>query len=138
MEENLDIKSILKADNNNPVKIGELNSKVINKLNLDCSPRNIVLTAERIYHCEKHKKEYKDELSYNQSIASIPKIIKSPDYIGFNKSNNSIHYVKKLEDTTLVAIRLSYRGALTLRTVFPLTEYKLNKEINSKKLIPYN
>lgn len=138
MENKLDIKSILKADNNNPIKIGELNNEVISALNLDCSPRNILLTADRIYHCEKHKNEYKDEHSYNHSISSIPEIISNPDYIGFNKSNNSIHYVKKLDDATLVAVRLSYRGALTLRTVFPLTEYKLNKEINSKKLIPYN
>lgn len=138
MKNKLDINSILKADNNNPIKIGELNEKVINILNLNCSPRNIILTADRIYHCEKHKNEYKDENSYNQSISNIPKIISSPDYIGFNKSNNSIQYVKRLEDTTLVAVRLSHRGVLTLRTVFPLTEYKLNKEINSKKLIPYN
>ncbi len=138
MENKLDINSILKADNNNPVKIGELNKEVINALNLNCSPRNILLTADRIYHCEKHKNEYKNEHSYNQSISSIPEIIKNPDYIGFNESNNSIHYVKKLEDATLVAVRLSYKGALALRTVFPLTEYKLNKEINSRKLIPYN
>lgn len=137
MEDTLNINSILKANHNHPVKIGELNYKVIENLNLNCSPRNILLTADRLYHCEKHKSEYKNENSYNQSIVNIPKIISSPDYIGFNKSNNSIHYVKELEDTTLVAVRLSYRGALTLRTVFPLTEYKLKKEINSKKLIPY-
>lgn len=138
MENKLDINSILKADNNRPVKIGELKKEVIDTLNLNCSPRNILLTADRIYHCEKHKNEYKDEHSYNKSISSIPEIINTPDYIGFNESNNSIHYVKKLEDATLVAVRLSYKGSLTLRTVFPLTEYKLNKEINSKKLIPYN
>ncbi|MCI8352423.1 MAG: hypothetical protein HFJ58_02205 [Clostridia bacterium] len=105
---------------------------------MDCSPRNIVLTAERIYHCEKHKSQYKDENSYNNSIESIPAIIKEPDFIGFNNSNNSIQYVKKLEDTTLVAVRISYKGALKLRTVFPLTEFDLNKKIASKKLIPYN
>lgn len=137
MEDKLDINSILKADNNNPIKIGELNNEVINALNLNCSPRNILLTTDRIYHCEKHKNEYKDENSYNQSIANIPKIINNPDYIGFNESNNSIHYVKQLEDAILVAVRLSYRGSLTLRTVFPLTEYKLKKQISSKKLIPY-
>lgn len=128
MEEKLDINAILKAKNNNHIKIGELNSEVISALNLDCSPRNIILTAERLYHCEKHKNQYKDENSYNNSIESIPEIIKNPDFIGFNDSNNSIQYVKKLEDTTLVAVRLSYRGSLTLRTVFPLTEYKLKKK----------
>ncbi len=138
MQEKLNINAILKAENNNPVKIGELNNKVINSLGLDCSPRNITLTADRIYHCEKHKNEYINVNSYNNSIESIPNIISNPDYIGFNASNNSIHYVKRLEDTTLVAIKLSYKGSLTLRTVFPLTEYKLNKQINSKKLIPYN
>ena len=31
----LDINSILKSENNNPVKIGELNQDIINKLNLN-------------------------------------------------------------------------------------------------------
>lgn len=138
MEDKLDINSILKADNNNPIKIGELSNEVIKALNLDCSPRNILLTADRIYHCEKHKKQYKDEDSYNESMAHIPEIIKSPDYIGFNEANNSIQYVKQLKDTTLVAVRISYKGSLRLRTVFPLTEFDFNKKIALKKLIPYN
>lgn len=138
MKKNLNVTSILKANNNNPVKIGELTSNVIKKLNLNCSPKNILLTADRIYHCEKHKKEYASEDSYNNSMASIPRIINNPDYIGFNERNNSILYVKKLDDTTLVAVRISNKGSLRLRTVFPLTEYKLKKEINSKKLIPYD
>lgn len=138
MKDKLDINSILKADNNNPIKIGELNNEVINALNLNCSPRNILLTADRIYHCEKHKEQYKNEDSYNKSIESIPEIIKDPDYIGFNETNNSVQYVKKLEDTTLVAVRVSYKGSLKLRTVFPLTEFDLNKKLVLKKLIPYN
>lgn len=138
MEEKLNINSILKANNNNPIKIGELNSKVIDALSLNCSPRNILLTADRIYHCEKHKNQYNDENSYNTSIASIPEIISKPDYIGFNEANNSIQYVKKLEDATLVAVRISSKGSLRLRTVFPLTEFDLNKKIASKKLISYN
>ena len=137
MEDKLDINSILKADNNNPVKIGELSNKVINLLALNYSPRNIMLTADRIYHCEKHKSEYKSESSYNKSISSIPEIIKFPDYVGYNESNDSILYVKKLDDTTLVAVKLTYKGSLQLRTVFPLTEFDLNKKINSRKLIPY-
>ncbi len=138
MEQKLNINSILKSDNNNPIKIGELNNKVISALNLNCSPRNILLTADRIYHCEKHKNQYKDENSYNISMANIPEIISNPDYIGFNESNNSIQYVKKLEDTTLVAVRISYKGSLRLRTIFPLTEFDLNKKIVSRKLISYN
>jgi len=138
MEQKLNINSILKSNNNNPIKIGELNNKVISALNLNCSPRNILLTADRIYHCEKHKNQYKDENSYNISMANIPEIISNPDYIGFNESNNSIQYVKKLEDTTLVAVRISYKGSLRLRTIFPLTEFDLNKKIVSRKLISYN
>lgn len=138
MEQKLNINSILKSDNNNPIKIGELNNKVISALNLNCSPRNILLTADRIYHCEKHKNQYKDENSYNISMTNIPEIISNPDYIGFNESNNSIQYVKKLEDTTLVAVRISYKGSLRLRTIFPLTEFDLNKKIVSRKLISYN
>lgn len=138
MENKLDINSILKADNNNPIKIGELTNEVINALNLNCSPRNILLTADRIYHCEKHKNQYRDENSYNTSIESIPQIISNPDYIGFNKTNNSVQYIKKLEDTTLVAVRISYKGSLRLRTIFPISEVKLNKSIKSSEFIPFH
>lgn len=134
----LDINSILKSENNNPVKIGELNQDIINKLNLSCKPRNIILEPDRIYHCEKHKSEYKSDSSYNNSLINIPNIISSPDYIGFNENHNSLLYVKKLEDTTLVAIRIYGKNTLKLRTMFPVTDFYLNSKLKSKRIIPYN
>lgn len=135
--EELNINKILKANNNKPVKIGELTQEIIDLLDLDCCPKNITLTAERIYHCEKHKNQYISENSYNKSISAIPEIIKNPDYVGFNEDNSSIQYVKKITDTTLVAVKISNKGSLKLRTVFPLTDFDLNKKLKSNKLIPY-
>lgn len=134
----LNINAILKRTNNLPVKIGELTQEVINILKLNCLPKNITLTAERIYHCESHKNQYKDEHSYQKSISSIPEIIKNPDYVGFNKENNSIQYVKQINDVTVVAVRFSNKGSLKLRTMFPLTEFDFNKKLRFNKIIPYN
>lgn len=134
---NLDIQSILKSNHNSPVKIGELTQDVIDKLNLNCSPRSIFLTPDRIYHCENHKYQYSDNASYEECLSNIPSIIERPDYIGFNQNHNSIQYVKKLSDTILVAIRIFDTGPLRLRTIFPITEFYLKNKIKSKKLIPY-
>lgn len=137
MENKLDVNSVLKADNNNPVKIGELTPEVIEKLKLKYTPRNIIITADRIYHCENHQSQYINNTSYEKSMSSIPEIIKSPDYIGFNENNNSLLYVKELDDATLVAVRLHNKGVLRIRTVFPLTKFDLEKKIKFEKIIPF-
>ena len=71
-------------------------------------------------------------------MINIPNFISSHDYIGFNENHNSLLYVKKLEDTTLVAIRIYGKNTLKLRTMFPVTDFYLNSKLKSKRIIPYN
>ena len=85
----LDIISILKGSNNFPIKIGELKQEIIDILNLNLKPKNIIMHIERIYHCENHKRDFKSESSYSKSLRNIPLIINEPEYVGFNKTQNS-------------------------------------------------
>jgi len=133
----LNINSILKGDNNFPVKIGELKSEVINILNLNLKPKDIKMYPDRIYHCEYHKKDFESENSYQKSLKSIPLIINSPDYIGLSSENNSISYVKKIAEDTLVAVRVVEKGSLQFRTMFPINEHKLNYYLKNGKLQTY-
>lgn len=134
----LDINKISNGKSKN-IKIGELSKDVIQILNLDLKPQNINVWSTRIQeHCEKHKEEYSTPTSYDQSVRSIPYIIKEPDYVGLHKNGN-IQYVKKLDDISLLGIQVvNGNGNLLFRTIFPISEIKLNNSIKSGKLIPFN
>ena len=134
----LDINKISNGKSKN-IKIGELSKEVIKILNLDLKPQNINVWSTRIQeHCEKHKEEYSTPTSYDQAVRSIPYIIKEPDYVGLHKNGN-IQYVKKLDDISLVGIQVvNGNGNLLFRTIFPISEIKLNNSIKSGKLIPFN
>lgn len=133
----LDINKLSKGKSKN-IKIGELSKEVIDILNLDLNPQNINIWSTRIQeHCEKHKQDYSSPTAYNQAVKSIPLILKEPDYVGLHKNGN-IQYVKKLDDISLVGIQiLKGSGNLLFRTIFPISETKLNSAIKSGKLIRF-
>lgn len=135
--DNLDINKITTGKSKN-IKIGELNSKVIELLNLDLKPQNINVWSTRIQeHCEKHKIEYSSVESYHKAVESIPLILSNPDYVGMHKNGN-LSYIKKLDDISLVAIQIvKGGGGLLFRTIFPITETKLEKFVKSGKFIQY-
>ena len=132
----LNINQISKKHSQN-IKIGELSQEVIDLLNLNLYPQTIYIWPLRINeHCEKHKNEYSSFDSYNKTIKSIPLIIKNPDYVGLHKNGN-IQYIKKLDDISLVGIKvLNNNKTLLFRTIFPISETKLKNSIKSKKFIP--
>lgn len=134
----IDINTLNKGKSKN-IKIGELSKDVIELLNLNLKPQNINIWSTRIEeHCEKHKKEYSSPASYNQAINSIPLILSQPDYVGLHKNGN-IQYVKKLDDISLIGIQIiKGSGDLLFRTIFPISEIKLEHALKSGKLIPFN
>lgn len=127
----LDISKIRNKSGN--IKIGELSNEVINILDLECNPQNIYLWGARIdEHCEKHKSEYSSPSAYNEAIKSIPQIISNPDYVSQNSKNGNIQYIKRLTDISLVGVKIT-KGSkgLIFRTIFPITEGKLNKNLEN-------
>ena len=69
----LDINKLTNGNIKNNIKIGELNSSVIELLSLDLKPQNIYLWPSRLEeHCYKHKDEYSSPQSYYKAIESIP------------------------------------------------------------------
>ena len=133
----LDINKISKSNSRN-IKIGELNSKVIELLNLDLKPQNINIWSTRLEeHCEKHKEEYSSYSAYNQAVKSIPLILEDPDYVGLH-SNGNIQYIKRLDDISLVGIKIiKGNSGLLFRTIFPITEDKLEHNIRTGKFIKF-
>lgn len=134
----LDIYKLSKGKSKN-IKIGELSQEIIDILELDLKPQNINTWSTRIAeHCEKHKYEYSSTSNFNQAVSSIPLIIEQPDYIGIHPKNGNIQYVKRLNDISLVGIHIVHGSdGLLFRTIFPISEIKLENSIKSGKFIPY-
>ena len=134
----LDIYKINKGKSKN-IKIGELSKEVIDILQLNLNPQNINIWSTRLEeHCEKHKEEYSSPTAYDEAVKKIPLIISEPDYVGVHKNGN-IQYVKKLTDISLVGIQIVRgSGGLLFRTIFPISEVKLQNSIKSGKFIPYS
>lgn len=129
----LDLLSLSNGTSKN-IKIGELSADVINTLGLDLNPQNIYVWTPRIQeHCEKHKLEYSSPESYYSAIKSIPDIIKNPDYVGLH-SNGNLQYIKKIDDISLVGVKLVKQSGLLFRTIYPITEDKLNYYIKTNKI----
>lgn len=134
----LDINKLTNSNNKNNIKIGELNTNVIELLSLDLKPQNIYLWPSRLEeHCSKHKDEYSSPQSYYKAIESIPEILEHPDYVGLH-SNGNILYIKKIDDISLVGLKvLKKSGGLLFRTIYPITEDKLNNNIKSGRYIKF-
>ncbi len=137
MKQSINFDSLLKSKSQN-IKIGELNQSVIDALNLDLKPQNIYMWNNRILdHCEKHKNDYSSTDSYNEAIRNIPTIINNPDYVGIHERNGNITFIKKLTDISLVGIKITHSkdNSLLFRTIYPITESKLNKGIDDHKYL---
>jgi len=55
----------------------------------------------------------------------------APDYIGLHPKDNSIQYIKRIDEIMLVGIRIKGTGELSLRSSYPITKDTLNRYIQS-------
>ena len=131
----LDVTKLLQEKN--IIKIGKLNQSVKDILQLQCKDKNIKIGYDRISHCDKHKNDFKSEQSYNKSMELLPEIINNPNYVGYNPNNNSIEYIKRIDELTLVAVRFKDKGDLFLRSVYPISEGKLKNGIELNRYKKY-
>ena len=106
-----------------------IDSKYLSRYNLPSQylGKNIVLYSGRITHFAKHELEFSSKTAYNASVNNIDKIIKNPEFISYDPKNNSLEFVKKMLDDTLVAVRVSASTDLKIKTIFPINEAKKTK-----------
>ena len=98
-------------------RVGELNSRVIDILNL------LFIVGTSIYIGEENiksikKKHPKDYEKYGKEIKNI---IANPTYLAKHPKKNSIEYIKVFkegEDFVLVAVRASGSGIMFVRSIF--------------------
>ena len=115
--------------------IGNISAYVETALNLSgVFDRNIYLGETNIQHMQNSHPDdyakYKDELS---------NILAYPDYIGMNKKDSSIEYVKEYKidnEYVKVAVRVSKGNRFYARSLYILNNRRVANFIAKKTLIP--
>ncbi len=97
----------------------------------------IKLPCQNIYQSEGLKKHVKKRhpgcVCY---IDKIPQIIKKPDFIGINPSEqNSIELIKKYNENILVGIKLDKeKGYFYVASLYSVKDSKVERRLNSGRL----
>ncbi len=111
-------------------KIGKFSKKIIDLLNLNI-PENteIYIGNQNREHME--KKHSHDYYYYHHLL---PNIISNPDYVGIEPKNNSIEYIKEVSiDPSVIikiAIRVSSNGKYFVRTMYNISDHKIQSALN--------
>lgn len=105
--------------------VGKLNKKVIKLLELEYKNEiSIYIGDNNLKHIEKQH-----PLDYVKYVPDIPNIIKYPTYVALNPNQCSIEYIKEYKNDNkfvLVAVRVTTKGRMFVRTLFTMTERKKN------------
>lgn len=111
--------------------IGYLSQDVINMLKLTLPAGLPIMIGDgNIQHMQdSHPDDYE---AYG---AFVEEIIAAPDFVTVNPGDGSIRYIKKISEIVHVGVRASGNGKLFARTVFKITEEKLQLYASSGKLI---
>lgn len=117
-------------------KIGKVNKRVIELLGLEYKEElPIILGDTNIEHMKRqHPEDYK---KYGDKIEDI---INEPTYVARNPNKDSIEYIKEYKidnEFVLVAVRISNKGTMFAKTLFKMTERKINIYLNNNYAIKY-
>ena len=96
---------------------------------LDIKDTDILMWDDRIQHIEKHRMNFRNIYDFDYYVDMIPEIIENPDYIGVKEKNKSIQFIKQYDNNILIAIRLTTKGRLSFRTMYPITDGQLDDYI---------
>ena len=116
--------------------IGTLSDKIINILNLSyITDKNIYIGETNIEHM---KTSHPDD--YSKYKDNIPEILKNPDYICNNSTDDSIEFVKEFiinHEYVKVAVRVSSKNRLYARSVYVLNRRRVKNFIEKGTLKKY-
>lgn len=115
--------------------IGEIKSEVIELLDLKIEKSNLIYLGDsNIQHMiDTHPYDY------NRYGEYISEIVNNPDYVGLNKKDNSIEYVKEFIENNKyvkVAVRISTNGKYYARSIYTLNNNRVKNFIENKTLLP--
>ena len=117
-------------------QVGKIDKKLIKILNLGISADTPILLGDsNIRHMQSsHPADYK---KYGGHIGDI---LKNPDYVGINKKDGSLEYVKEYvvdNEFVKVAVRVSTNGSYFARSIYVLNNNRVNNFIKKGTLQKY-
>jgi hypothetical protein len=111
-----------------PEKVGEIDEVVIRILNLSVEPQSpILIGEENIQHMmDKHPEDFE---KYGGKISEI---LSNPDFVAKHPRKDSIEYIKvyydeERDERVLIAVRATTRGIHFARTLFVMSDEKVEK-----------
>lgn len=111
--------------------VGILSKEIINKFNLNMKETKICFSDDKILYTKKHECNFKNYNEYKKCVEATPDIIEEPDYVAVHPNGKSIEYIKKIDQVMLVAVRIKPYGKLWVKSVFPISQAKLDLYIES-------
>ena len=115
--------------------VGKISNQVETALNLNkINNRNIYIGKTNIEHMK--NSHPRDFAKYRNEIS---KILSDPDYVGLNKKDNSIEYVKEYKidnEYVKVAVRVSRGNRFYARSLYVLNKRRVENFISKGTLIP--
>ncbi|MCL2628509.1 MAG: PBECR2 nuclease fold domain-containing protein [Oscillospiraceae bacterium] len=106
--------------------VGRLTEKVINLLKLATIETDILISKDKIKYTLKHEPDFESYEQYKKCFEMTPDIIANPDYVALHPSGESIEYIKQLDKTVLLAVRIKSGECMWVSSFFPITRAKLN------------
>lgn len=120
------------------VSIGRLSSDMIAFIvdkkpewsNILQADKDILFWSDRIKHTELHRNDFISDIEYENCFSDIPNIISSPDYISIHPKDSRISFIKNYSGHVSVAVRISSKGQMAYRTMYPITDAQLTHYID--------
>jgi len=112
--------------NKNSYLVGRLTQDVINILKLPTIETDIFISKDKIKYTKKHEQDFNSYEQYKKCFEMTPDILKTPDYIALHPNGDSIEYIKQLDKTVLLAVRIKSGERLWVSSFFPISRAKLN------------
>lgn len=101
--------------------VGRLSKEVINEHSLDEFECVDVIQELGLYlHISKHATQFESVDNYNEAINNIPSIISSPEFVVYNKKNNSLEHYKKLSENVCVVVKITNNNELYVASLYPV------------------
>lgn len=124
---------IIDIDNINKkvYEVGTLKQDIIDMFNLNMSEKTICFSDDKITYTLKHKHKFDNEEQYKECIESTPEIIENPDYVALHPNGQSIEFIKGMDKIMLVAVRVKRKGNLWVKSIYPISQAKLDLYIKS-------
>lgn len=121
--------------------LGEVTKEIANHWDIkEYENKKIVIYPDKKEHSkDRHLGDYKKEEDYYYVMDSLEEIIKSPDYVFYDKSKKGLEYYKKVKVNVLVAVRVIPGKELKVKSVYPVEQEKIeNRKKKEEQMKLYN